>query len=338
MSTVGKSFRCSVCGSTASYFSPVLRRYFCDKHFIDAIVERVRKSIDKYKLASRLKRVVVGLSGGKDSVTLLSVLQRLAGEFGFEILAVHINLGIGEYSKYSEQVCRKLTEKLGVPLLVLNLADLLGMTLPQIVKRLRRPACSVCGAIKRYLLNVVGVEACATAVALGHNADDIAAYILKNFFLQNLPAIKKHGPATDPIDGLAVGRVRPLYEVLEDETRFYVKAAELPYVEATCPFKPHHYFEASIKRALELLEDEVRGLRLDFLRRIAKNLDIYPDPSEPIRACSACGMISSAEVCAFCKLTTRIAGRPLGASVRQRVRESLASLGFGWCKKSSKPS
>jgi len=338
LSTARKGFRCSVCGGIASYFSPALRRHFCDEHFTDTIVERVRRSINKYKLAGKLKRVVVGLSGGKDSVTLLSILQRLADEFGFEILAVHINLGIGEYSKYSEQVCRELTEKLGIPLLVLNLADLLGMTLPQIVRRSRRPACSVCGTIKRYLLNVVGVEACATAVALGHNADDIAAYILKNFFLQNLSAIKKQGPATDPIDGLAVGRVRPLYEILEDETRSYVKAAKLPYVQAACPFKPRHHFEAGIKRALELLEDEVRGLRLDFLRRIAKNLDVYPNPSEPVRACSICGMISSAEVCAFCKLTTRITGRPLGASVRQRVRETLASLGLGWCKESSKSS
>jgi len=331
-------FRCSICGDSAPYFSPVLRRYFCDEHFVDIIVDRVRRSINRYKLADRLKHVVVGLSGGKDSVTLLSVLRRLADEFGFEILAVHINLGIGEYSKYSEQVCREIARKLDVPLLVLNLADLLGVTLPQIVRKLKRPACSICGTIKRYLFNVVGVEACATAVALGHNADDIAAYILKNFLLQNLSAIRKHGPTTDSLDCLAVGRVRPLYEVLEDETRSYVKAAKLPFVETACPFKPRHYFEASIKKALELMESEVRGLRLDFLRRIAKNLDTYPNPSEPLRACSVCGLISSAEICAFCKLTSRVTGKPLGATVRQRVREALASLGLGWCKKSSKPS
>lgn len=338
MPTVGRDFRCSVCGGSASHFSPVLRRYFCDEHFIDVIVERVRRSINKYKLADKLKRVVVGLSGGKDSVTMLSVLQRLANEFNFEILAVHINLGIGEFSKYSEQICRELARKLNVPLLILDLGDLLGVTLPQIVRRLKRPACSVCGTIKRYLLNVVGVEACATAVALGHNADDIAAYILKNFLLQNLSAIRKHGPATDPLDSIAVGRVRPLYEVLEVETRSYVKAAKLPFVEIACPFKPRRYFEASIKKALEFLEDEVRGLRLDFLRRIAKNLDVYPSPSEPLRACSTCGLISSAEICAFCKLTAKVVGEPLGAFVRQRIREAIASLGLRWCKESPKSS
>ena len=338
MTRTKKDFRCSVCGGNASYFSPALRRYFCDEHFVDIIVDRVRRSINKYKLVDKLKHVIVGLSGGKDSVTLLSILQRLADEFGFEILAVHINLGIGEYSKHSEQVCREIARKLSVPLLVLNIADLLGVTLPQMVKKLKRPACSICGTIKRYLFNVVGIEACATAVALGHNADDIAAYILKNFLLQDLSAIKKHGPATDPLDSLAVGRVRPLYEVLEEETRSYVKAAKLPFVETTCPFKPRRYFEATIKKALEFLEGEVKGLRLDFLRRIAKNLDIYPNPSGPLRSCSVCGLISSAEICAFCKLTLRVVGKPLGASVRQRVREALTSLGLGWCKKFSKPS
>ncbi|MFZ8855695.1 MAG: hypothetical protein ACO2OX_00640 [Candidatus Nanopusillus sp.] len=66
--------------------------------------------------------------------------------------------------------------------------------------------------------------------------DDLLPYIIKDFFLQDLHSISKLGPKTEKIDSL-VGRIRPLYEISEEETKLYAKLSNIPYLEDQCPFK-----------------------------------------------------------------------------------------------------
>jgi len=136
------------------------------------------------------QRVAVAVSGGKDSVSLLHALWRLRERLGVELVGVTIDLGIRGYSEEYVGVAVENFEKLGVPYRVVRLADY-GFTIDS-ATRLRRPVCSVCGTVKRYLLNKVARELGAHVVATGHTLDDFLSVLLQAYIRGYL------APSTSP--------------------------------------------------------------------------------------------------------------------------------------------
>jgi len=312
--------RCSVCSAPAIAYVPYQRRYYCPEHFAEFVERKVRRTVEKYKMLRRGDRVVAMVSGGKDSATLLSTLSGLREEIGFELYAFHIDLGIGDYSVESKRTAVELSRRLGVPLVVFSLREELGYGVPEAAIRLRRPACSVCGIFKRYLYNAVGVELGAK-VATGHNADDLAAYSLKNFLFQELEAIGKLGPVQEGVPGLAATRIRPLYTVYEKESFLYTVARDLPFLHRECPHARLDSLDFRLKDMLNRLEEERPSLKLGLLSRLAKRAGDYPRPSGSYTSCESCGLLSSGGKCSFCRLTEKLSGEPLGGWVRKRIRE-----------------
>jgi len=230
--------RCSVCGRPAIARVPYARKAFCPEHYAEFIESKVERTIRRYRMAGKGDLIVAALSGGKDSSTLLSTLARAGEKIGFKVVGFHIDLGIGGYSEASRRTAERLAEAVGVPLVVYSLPEELGEGVPGLARRLRRPPCSVCGTVKRYLYNAAAIESGARALATGHNADDIAAFALKNFLVQDLEAIRKLAPTTPGIPGLAAARIRPLYTVYEKESFLYVLARQLPFYRRVPPRRP----------------------------------------------------------------------------------------------------
>ncbi len=315
--------RCSICGRKAVAVIHYARLRLCREHFIEFIERKVERAIKRYGLIGKGQRVLAAVSGGKDSSTLLTVLSKLSTRLGFEVAALHINLGIGEYSEKSLNYVRRLANDLGVKLVVVSIKEITGYSVPELAAKLRRPTCSVCGLVKRYIINAAAVEAHADVVALGHNLDDLVAYILKEFLSQNLPQIKKLGPKTEGIGDLAVGRVRPLYEVLEKESLIYALVTKISFIPDECPHVRLSALEFKIKDLMNKLDLEFPGIKISLARRLAKNLKYYPAPEQEVRKCSACGLLASTEVCSFCRATERATGSPKGAAAREYVRAKL---------------
>jgi len=313
--------RCSVCGAPAIARVPYQRRYYCARHYAEFIESKVERAMRRYRMVSGGGLVVAAVSGGKDSAALLGVLERLRERLGYRLLAFHVDLGIGEYSVASRRAVERLASQLGVPLAVFSLVEELGYGVPEAAARLRRPPCSVCGTIKRYLYNAVAVEAGAEALATGHNADDIGAYALKNFLVQDLEAIGKLAPVTPAIPGLAAARIRPLYTVYEKEAFLYALARGLPFHHDECPHARFDTIEFRSKQFLNRLEEERPGFKLNFVSALARRAGDYPRPSTPAAACPSCGLLSSGGECSFCRITRRLLGEPAGARVRRRLRE-----------------
>ncbi|MEB3860085.1 MAG: MoaD/ThiS family protein, partial [Desulfurococcales archaeon] len=181
----GGSARCGKCGGEAVAYSRYMRMYLCSSHLVELVESKIRRALKRYGMVSRGDLVLVAISGGKDSSTLLGALAKLSRELGFSLLGFHIDLGIGDYSRRSLEASKLLAERAGVPMAVVSVAEITGMTIPELASKARRPVCSVCGLVKRYLINAAAVEAGASAVALGHNADDIIAYNMKSFIAQD---------------------------------------------------------------------------------------------------------------------------------------------------------
>ncbi len=276
----------------------------------------------------RTKVIVAAVSGGKDSSTMLAILSKLSRQYGFRLIGVHIVLGLREYSEQSLQKVQQLCKEYKTPCIVVELRKLIGFTVYELARRARRPVCSVCGLVKRYILNAVAVEIGADYVALGHNADDIIAYSLKSFINQDLEQLAKFGPATETIKGLAVGRLRPLYEVYEKESLLYALVNKLPIVIDECPFRPEQPIEERIKEFMNKLEEEHPGIKLSFLRRLEKRIETYQALAgkREYKKCRYCGLVSARDICSFCKLTKRISGEPLGPRVRLEIRNLVKQI------------
>jgi len=318
----GCTLKCSLCENPAVAVVRYAKLRLCGKHFAEFIRRRVVKTIERYKLVQRGWRVLVAVSGGKDSSVVLQILSDASKHLGFEVEAVHIDLGIGEYSRRAREVAERLCDALGVPLVVLELNDLVGAPLPELVTRSRRPACSVCGLVKRHLINSAALELKADVVALGHHMDDLLPYVVKNFILQNLGDIGKLGPKTESDEGL-VGRIRPLYEVSEREVALYAYTQGLPAVEGSCPYTVKGCsIEEEVRQFLNSIEERNPGIKIAFARAIARNAGFYRSRlAGQVSRCRHCGTPTSGEVCAFCRLTERSLGRPMGPAVRARIRE-----------------
>ena len=320
--------KCSICGEKAVAIIRYARLRLCKRHFLEFVERKVERAIRRYGLVGRGDRVVVAVSGGKDSSTLASILAKLSGKLGYKLYLLYIDLGIPVYSKANREKVIELSKTINKPLIVVDVKEVLGLTVPELAFKVRRPVCSVCGVVKRYIMNAVAVELKASALAMGHNLDDLAAYVLKEFFNQNLEQISKLGPRTESVEGLAVGRIRPLYEVYERESLLYVLLSRIPFLPDECPHVRRGTMEFKIKELLDSLEESFPGIKIGLMRRLAKNLESYPKPSQKLSRCKACGLIASGELCSFCKITKQALGEPMGARVREYIRRKILELGL----------
>ncbi len=313
--------RCSLCGREAVVRVPYVGRWFCRDHFLELVESKVLRSIRRYRLIDSGDVVGVAVSGGKDSVSLAYILHRLSSVANFSLVLVHIDLGLGEYSVVSRRVVEDLSRRLGIDLVILSLRELLGIDIPSLSRRAGRPPCSVCGVVKRYLLNAVTVDLGLDSIATGHNLDDLATYLVKEFLRQNLEGIAKLYPRTEPLDGLAGKRIKPLVEVYEWELKIYSDLLGLRYVDRKCPLYDPYTLDNVLKKKLGELEERFPGILLGLVRNYVKRVDDYPRPSiAGVRGCSVCGLIASGDKCSFCKVTMKALGEPMGPKVRDYIR------------------
>ncbi|MEB3788992.1 MAG: adenine nucleotide alpha hydrolase family protein [Desulfurococcales archaeon] len=308
--------KCSICGKPAVVDLRYARRRFCAEHFIEFVERKIERSIKEYKMIGKRDRVIAAISGGKDSATLAGVLDRLRDRIGFELILLHIDLGISEYSRKSREASVQLAHKLGLELVIFDVKEMLGYSIPEMALRLRRRACSVCGIVKRYVMNAAGIELGADSVATGHNADDIGSYALKEFLFQNLENIGKLVPVSESIDNLAVRKIKPLYTVYEKESFLYSLLRELPYYHEECPHARLDSLDFTIKEFLNKLEEKFPSIKIQYVKMLARKGSNYPKIVEA-RSCRHCGLLSLGGECSFCRITRRLRKSPAGPMVRR---------------------
>lgn len=316
--------RCSVCGAPAVAYLPYARLRLCPRHLAEYVERKVRRVLRRVGALRPGARIVAAVSGGKDSSTMLAALAKLAREAGTTVHGVYLDLGLGEYSARSREAAEAACRAAGVECTVLSVKELVGLTVPELARRTRRPVCSVCGVVKRFLLNAYAVEYGADYVAMGHNADDMIAYAVKSFLSQDLGYIAKLGPATESVKGLAVGRLRPLYEVFERETLLYALVTGMPFLHEECPYRPEAPIEQEIKEMMNRLEEKHPGTKMMTVRRLERNIEAYHVFQRgEVGRCPACGLISAGGMCSFCRLTARALSEPMGSRVREKLRGML---------------
>jgi len=276
---------------------------FCDSCFIEYFERQVQRAIDGEKLGVRMfsrdVRILMAVSGGKDSMTLWNVLDDL----GYETCGLHIDLGIDEYSEASRAVVESFAASKNLDLIVVDLRKEFGKSLMELAVR---DACSACGLVKRYLMNKVAYEEGFSVLATGHTLDDECATLLGNLTRWNLEFLQRQHPILESTHPKLVRKVKPLFRISDEETAVYARIKQLDFVREKCPLASGAT-SLSYKKALNELERRHPGLKKAFYLGFLKNKALFGEQEGfELKECEACGMpTANVGLCAFCKLLER---------------------------------
>jgi uncharacterized protein (TIGR00269 family) len=280
---------------------------FCGPHFLEWFDNQVRRAIERERMFNRADRVLVAVSGGKDSLVLWDVLLRA----GYDATGLHLNLGIHEYSRESEDRAASFAATHGAELIVVDIPAEYGVGVEGLADATGRVSCSACGLSKRYLFNKVALDRGFHVVATAHNLDDEAAVLFGNLISGNVEALVRQAPVLQSTHPALVKKVKPLYRIAERETAAYAVLRGIDYILEECPNSVGAR-SLQLKEALNLLERDVPGskqnLYWNFLERLRPVLRVQQGQVQ-LRSCVHCGQPTTAEVCAFCRMTERAARR-----------------------------
>jgi tRNA-5-methyluridine54 2-sulfurtransferase len=291
--------KCRVCRGKAVMQVRRHNANFCKDHYLEHIVRQVEKAIHEHRMFTNDDRLVLGVSGGKDSLALWDILT----ELGYVVDGVYLHLGIGDYSSESLTLSQEFADRRGLQLDVVDLPTDFGFSVPEAAGASRRTPCSACGLSKRYILNEYADRGEYDVLVMGHNLDDEAATLFGNVVQWNTEYLARQRPVLPATDGGLARKVKPLIRVAERETAAYAVLKGIEYEVEECPMAAGNTVNR-YKEWLNRLEDESPGMKAQFLfgffERAADTFEAGNTPD--LRACSMCGSPTTGEICAFCRL------------------------------------
>src|SRR4030088_3319181 len=247
------------------------------------LAKKTTKAIVDYQMIEDGDRVMVGLSGGKDSWALLQILDvlRQRAPIRFSLIAVNVDSG---YKEYKHDLIARTCEERRWEVRIEHTG--IGELIEDILDADQTP-CSLCARLARGVLYRVAKEVSATKIALGHHTDDFIETLLLNLFFAG--ALKAM-PAKLVSDNGAHVVIRPLVYVGEDEARAYAKESELPIIGCCCPACGDLGLQRQrTKRLLMELEREHPGVKSSMLKALGNVaprhlLDMRLNPPAELRA------------------------------------------------------
>ena len=292
--------KCTRCKAPAQHKFPSHNLKLCADCLEVFMQRHVAKAIEKYRMIKPGERVLLGVSGGKDSLAAWKVLK----ELGHDVTAVHFNLNFGEFSQRSIAACQAMARRLGYELEVVNLPQQLGLEIQELAWANKRGCCAVCGTVKRYYFNILSERGGYDCVATGHNINDEAARLLGNTIQNQVRHLRRHWPVIPASpDGYFKRKIKPLFFISESEIKAYVKLHSLPVLDQSCP-QSKGATSAYYKAAMDKLELDMPGIRRGFMARFLKERQEPPAQLIPGN-CKECGYPSLVEHCNFCVLMER---------------------------------
>ncbi len=303
--------RCRKCREKAVIGLPRHNAAFCKPCFNEFVRDQVARAIKSDRMFTGADRVLVAVSGGKDSLALWDILLKL----GYRADGLYIDLGIPGYSVKSREKVERFAEAAARPLnatlLVHTVPEEEGAGIRELADMVNRPTCSVCGTIKRYRFNRAAVEQAYDVMATGHNLDDEAARLLGNVLHWQEEYLEKQGPSLPAsFEGFAK-KVKPLYRLSERELAAYAVLNRIDYIVEECPMAKGSKL-LLYKDVLNRLETESPGTKQRFYWGFLERQQAHASSGSmeardqaSLHPCTGCGQPTSAEVCSFCKMIAR---------------------------------
>jgi uncharacterized protein (TIGR00269 family) len=301
--------KCRVCREPAIIDIRRHNANFCADHFLKLCRDQTMKAIEQFHMIEAGERVLVAVSGGKDSLAVWDILLDL----GYDADGLYLGLGIGDYSDASGECARAYARSRGATLLEVDLPADYGYDIPEGSRAAKRVPCSACGLSKRHLFDKAAIDGGYDVVVTGHNLDDEAAVLFGNVLRWQTDYLGRQLPVLPARHGFP-RKVKPLVRLGEREMAAYCVVRGIDYIVDECPMAVGNK-HLGYKESLNAVEATSPGTKHDFyfgfLARASEHFRPEAEGEQAdLQPCTSCGAPTSAEVCAFCRLVERAGGHP----------------------------
>jgi len=318
--------KCRKCSEKAALHMRQHKLALCKDHYLDWIPEQTQRFIHDYQMFDPADRVLVAVSGGKDSLVLWDVLSQL----GYQVDGLYIGLGIDGgfgYSAESQRITEDFAAKHELNLITYDVSEHEGSDIPtaaSMTRRGRERPCSICGLAKRHIMNRVAVDNNYDVLVTGHNLDDEAAVLFGNTINWLSAYLQRQGPVLQKRSGL-IKKAKPFFRFYERETAAYAILRGIEYMYDECP---HAVGAKSLyyKELLNRLEADRPGAKLSFYLSFlrAKETMSFISQSDDVELslhpCTSCGQPTSApDLCTYCRTWEEVRDRMV--TMREQGKE-----------------
>lgn len=223
---------------------------------LQQLLSPARRAIEDYKMIDHGDRIAVGLSGGKDSVTLLYILAALRRFYPaeFELAAITVDMGMKETDAAEKQALVDLCAELDVPYKVVptDIAEIIFD-----IRKEKNP-CSLCAKMRRGALNNAAIEMGCNKLALGHHADDLVETLFLSMFYEG--RLSTFSPVSH-MSRSGITLIRPMIYIEECNIRAF--SQDKPILHNPCPADKHTQREYvkqllnGIRRDIPFVKDRI---------------------------------------------------------------------------------
>jgi uncharacterized protein (TIGR00269 family) len=306
-----KMANCTLCKNRDAIFG---RSYsgenLCRRCFCKTIEDKVRRTISKYEMLGPKGNLMVGVSGGKDSITLLHILTKIEKVFpAVSICAGTVDEGIKHYRDEALKIAARNCQKLGIDQVVVSFKKMFGYELDEIVELLRKRGtngltpCSYCGVLRRKALNTMARQAGAEKLVIGHSLDDETQTILLNIFHGDPMRIARSKPITNVVHPQLVQRVKPLCLIPEKEIIFYAYLMGIEFQCIDCPYA-QTALRNDVRNILNQMEHKHAGTLFTIFNSIEKIRPALETFATEVKLndCKICGEPTVEDLCRPCEM------------------------------------
>lgn len=305
--------KCTVCGDSALVDVRRANANFCHDHFNAFTHRQVERAIKDFAMFTHSDKLLVAVSGGKDSLALWHILD----ELNYDVTGLYIALGIGDYSTASEEFTRNFAAERDLKLHVVDLQEAYDYDIPTGSRAAKRSPCSACGISKRHVFDRVARDHGFDVLLTGHNLDDEAAVLFGNVLRWNVDYLARQLPVLPAGDGFPK-KVKPLVRLAERDTAAYCILNGIDYVVDECPMaggNRHIGYKESLNEIELASPGSKTAFYFEFLDKaqhlLATGLQGDGDNDNGIGVCTVCGSPAGSEICSFCRLVHRAGGVPV---------------------------
>jgi uncharacterized protein (TIGR00269 family) len=304
--------RCDHCSHEAVTLIRYNGAHLCGEHLRAYVDKRVKKEIRKQINVHSGDKIAVAVSGGKDSMVTLSILNDVFCERkDVSIYAISIDEGIEGYRPPSIDIVKEFCDKHSIPHHIRSFSEM-DMEMDKIAEVTGDSSpCTYCGVFRRKLMNDEARLTGARYLATGHNLDDMAQSIMMNFVRGDVERLARLGPHTKIMPGL-VPRFHPLRMIPEKESLLYAMVSGIPFWNGECPYYAHA-LRNQYRSLVDQLEDRSPGSKFSILSSYDSLKPMLAEflPPSSLNTCS-CGEPTIGERCKACELQSSIGKRIKG--------------------------
>ena len=297
---------CDRCENPVAYTRKYSGEKLCSDCFSNSILRKTAKTISKYKMIQNDELVAVAVSGGKDSLALLKIMNQMAANHNFRIKAMTIDEGIPGYRNEALEIVRQFCVEQNVDFKVYSYKELFELSLDEALslrENDKTSSCSICGTLRRRAMEYAAKDIGANVIATGHNLDDTLQTFVINMLSGDTSKVGWMNPDTS---GNTLRKIKPFCEIYESEIVFYAFSNNIPFQSEPCPHM-NEGIRTEIREFLNSLENQHSGIKNNLYQSILKVSQVVKDSNQKQKGlCVKCGSECTGTICSVCNMVLKL--------------------------------